>query len=190
MKDLNRLLFILGYILFVGPPRALDIAVSERRKGGELAGVPVWGVVLVEGLLRLVMLLVVAVSFEQLISSYWYSWLEIDRSAAVMLVVGSVHMTVYYLILHRFHRRIGSRAFRLYRLLRNVAYAFLPGLAVVTLALLYDAQRVTPIFDMYRQLLIYGTVTVLMLVAGISEAVLVSRTPQGLDEYLQRRANA
>lgn len=189
MKELNRLLFILGYILFVGPPRALDIAVSERRKGGELASVPVWGVLVVEGLLRLILLLIVAVSFEQLISSYWYSWLEIDRSAAVMLVVGSLHMLAYYLILHRFQRRIGSRAFRAYRLVRNLAYAFLPGLAVVTLALLYDSQQVIASVDLQLQASIYAGVTSVMLIAGIVEAVFVSRVPQGLDDYLQRRAS-
>lgn len=188
MKDLNRLLYILGYILFVGPPRALDLAVSERKRGGELARVPVWGVLLVEGLFRLVLLLSVAVFFEQLITPYWYSWLEIDRSAMIMLLIGSLHMISYYLLLHRFYKKLGSRTFRIYRLLRNIGYAFLPGLAAVTLALLYDAQQVTPVVDLQIQSMIYAGVTIVMLAAGIGEAILVSRTPQGLDSYLRRRA--
>lgn len=188
MKDLNRLLFVLGYILFVGPPRALDIAVSERNKGGELSRVPVWGVVLVEGMIRLVILLSAAVLLEQTITPYWYSWLEIDRSAAVVLVAGCLHMVVYYLLLHRFRARIGFKAFRIYRLLRNISYAFLPGLGAVTLGLLYDAQQSTPSFYSHLQLTVYVIVTATFLVVGISEALIVSRTPQGLDTYLKERA--
>jgi len=188
MKDLNRLLFLFGYVLFVGPPRALDIAVAERRKGGELSRVPVWGVVLVEGMLRCVLLLGIAVAFEQLISPYWYAWLEIDRSAFIMLIVGALHMMSYYLILHRFHKRLGARAFKLYRFMRNIGYALLPGLAVVTVGLLYDAQLVVSEFTLQQQYLVYSVVTAIMLVIGLLEAVLVSRNPQGLDSYLNRRA--
>lgn len=190
MKDLNRLLYILGYILFVGPPRALDIAISERKRGGELAAVPVWGVLFLEGMLRLVLLLSVAVLFEQVIGSYWYSWLEIDRSAFVMLIAGSAHMVAYYLLLHRFRRSLGTRAFRVYRLVRNISYALLPGLAAVTLSLLYDAQRVTSVVDLQVQSFIYAGLTGLMLVLGVGEALLVSRVPKGLDSYLQRRSEA
>lgn len=190
MKGLYRLLFILGYVLFVGPPRALDIAVSERRNGGELASIPVWGVLVVEGMLRIVLFLIVAVVVEQLITPYWYSWLEIDRSAGVILAIGLLHMTGYYLILHRMRRVLGVKAFRIYRLLRNIGYAFLPGLAAVTLGLLYDSQAAVQVFTEHRQLIVYGAVTSVMLIVGSAEALFVSRLPQGLDQYLKERASA
>jgi len=186
VRDINRILFVLGYLLFVGPPRAIDLAISERKKGGELAKLPVLAVLIVEALVRASTLLFAAVALEQIISVYWYSWLRIDRSALVMLIVGSIHMFSYYLFIYHYRKRLGQQGFRLYRLFRNLSYALLPGLVVVTLLLLVDGLRSTPWFSEELQLAVYAGVSLFMIGVGLIEFMIVSRVPQGLDTALRR----
>lgn len=185
MAAMNKVLFLFGYFLFVGPPRTLDLALSHRRNGGELERVPVWGVLLVEAMLRVVLFLLIAVIAEQLMGSYWYSWLEFDRSALIMLISGGCHMLCYYVLLYRFRRQLGERSFRLYRLFRNLTYAFLPGLPVVTVMLLVDGVRSVQQSDLELQLIVYSGVTALMLLIGFAEGLTAKRRPLGLDEVFQ-----
>jgi len=174
------LLFFAGYVMFLGPPRAYEIAEKQRANRGELASQPLWVVLLVEAMFRGVLLVGVATIVESFLGKAWYSWLRIDQSVAVLLVAGLIHMLVYYLVFKSRQRRRKAMVGRVYRLLRNIGYAMTPGLAVVTIFLAFDRLKATPDLtedDLYTT---YAVTTVIFLVIGMVEALLVKRRPSGL----------
>lgn len=180
MRFFWSLLFFAGYILFLGPPRAHEIAQQQRANSGELASQPLCVVLLVEAMFRGVLLVGLATVVESFLGRGWYSWLRIDQSIAVLLVAGLIHMLVYYVVFKLRQRRRKAMLGRLYRLLRNMSYAMTPGLAVVTIFLAFDRLKATPELterDLYTT---YVVTTVIFLVIGMVEALLVKRRPAGL----------
>lgn len=184
MIDARRILFLLGYFLFFGPPRALDLQRNENAKEGELSGLPILLVVLAEALIRGGTLLLFAVSLELLLGSYWYSHFRFDLIMGVVILVGSGHIISYYLIFVMLANKLGDSACRIYRYARNFFYAFLPGLAVITSILLWHAFN--PLLELSDQTLVtaYEVCTILLLIIGTIEASLVKRKPLGLDKAI------
>ena len=180
MRFFWSLLFFAGYVLFLGPPRAHEIAEEQRASRGELASQPLWVVLLVEAMFRGVLLVGLATVTESFLGNAWYSWLRIDQSIAILLLAGLIHMLVYYLVFKSRQRRRKAMLGRVYRLLRNISYAMTPGLAVVTIFLAFDRLKATPNLtenDLYTT---YAVTTVIFLVIGVVEALFVKRRPAGL----------
>lgn len=184
MVLVRRLLFLVGYFLFFGPPRALDLQRSENAKGGELSGLPTWAVLGIEAMVRGGSLLVFAVSIEALLGSYWYSHFMLDLVMGVVILVGLGHMLAYYLIFSVFEKRLGRLTGRVYRFARNICYAFLPGLAVIDAMLLWQALRPLELIPVNSLGVGYWISTAVLLAIGLLEAAIVKRQPLGLDKTL------
>lgn len=180
MRFFWYLLFVAGYILFLGPPRAYEIAKKQQENGGELASQPLWVVLIVEAMFRGVMLVGLATVVESFLGTAWYGWLRIDQSVAVLLLAGLIHMLVYYLVFKSRQRRRKAMLGRLYRLLRNLSYAMTPGLAVVTLALAVDRLQATPELTDNDLHMTYAITTAIFFLIGVVEALFVKRRPTGL----------
>lgn len=180
MRFFWYLLFVAGYVLFLGPPRAYEIAKKQRENDGELASQPLWVVLLVEAMFRGVVLVGLATVVESFLGKAWYSWLRIDQSVAVLLVAGLIHMLVYYLVFKSRQRRRKAALGRVYRLLRNLSYALTPGLALVTVVLAIDKLRATPELTDSDLHMTYAITTAIFLFIGIVEALFVKRRPAGL----------
>lgn len=180
MRFFWSLLFVAGYVLFLGPPRAFEIAEKQRVTNGELASQPLWVVLIVEAMLRGVLLVGLATAVESFLGKDWYSWLMIDQSVAVLLLAGLLHMLIYYVVFKSRKRRRKAMLGRIYRLFRNLSYAVTPGLAVVTLALTFDRFKATPDLTTSDLYAMYGATTSIFLLVGVAEALFVKRRPAGL----------
>lgn len=185
MQFVAQLLFLLGYVLFVGPPRAIDLQRKESRNGGELSGLPVWLVLVIEAIIRVGLLLVVSVLLEQMLGYYWYSQLRIDAVIGLLLLVGGAHMAIYYLMFVLLVHKIGLAAGRLYRVFRNLLYSALPGAPVLMIMYLWEGIQPGLSFTDEQRFTAYLFSALPFVLAGIVEAILVRRKPLGLDHNIK-----
>ena len=185
VNSIRSMLYVLGYVLFVGPPRTLDIYNQETLGEGELSGKPLWFVGLVELFVRLGMLLCAVVLAETVLTAPIYDRLRFDIAAGIVALVGVAHTSIYYVVLVVLLPQKGKRMLRVYRLLRNCCYAFLPGLVTLT------TMRVWELFDKSFQpsgiefVYAYLVTTMALFVIGIVEAYMIERRPLGLDRVLE-----
>lgn len=186
MKVLSQGLFLLGYILLVGPPRALDLQVKERKSGGELADQPLVLVLVVELMLRSALLLLVAVLAEELMGKFYYDHFKLDLMMAIFIASGLVHAIFYYIFIGLLYPRIGRTALRLYRFGRNMAYAALPGLVTIIPPLIWQTKNQIPPFSGDLIEVIYFGTFAVMALAGTIEALILHRKPLGLDKSLKK----
>jgi len=180
MNSIKRILFVLGYITFVGPPRALEMSQSENRHAGELAGKPIWIALLAEAMLRGVTLVLLAVVAETVLGNFWYNWLHIDLMIGVIIMAGSGHMIAYYLFLLYPNSRAQAPRHRAYRLVRNLCYALLPGLPVAAGILLFDGLKPAPEASVQFIVSTYTAIYIFCLVLGLFEALRARRRPLGV----------
>jgi len=140
----------------------------------------------IELFIRIALVLMVAVSLESLMTKTIYETYMLDVVFSMIVILGACHSLFYYLLLGYLRVSIGLNiAIRLYRLMRNLCYAAIPGLiAVVPLLVWRWKQGKLPFEDgvVYE---VYLFTTLLMVVAGVIEALVVKRKPLGLDEHLR-----
>lgn len=180
MTFIKNFLFVVGYCLFLGPPRAYEVQLSHVSKEGELAQQPLWVILGLETLLRALLVVIIFTLGELIIGADWYSFLRLDSSLTILLGAGVVH-TVGYLYLYTTRDRKRKRLVGVfYRLLRNSSYALTPGLAVVTIWLLIDGTRATPRMSDDFVSIVYLSVTALVFIAGLIEALSIKRRPLGI----------
>jgi hypothetical protein len=185
MRSLVRFFYLLGYVLLVSPPRAIDLTAAERAQRGELSKQPLLVVMLVEFLIRLAFVLMLAVVLESLMTKTVYETYLLDMVFSMIAFLGACHSLFYYLLLGCLRDAIGLKvALRLYRLLRNLCYAALPGLAVVVPLLVWKWKLGEPPFTDGVILQVYLGTTALMVIAGVVEAWVMRRKPLGLGENL------
>lgn len=174
-----------GYVLLITPPRAIDLTVSQRTQKGELAKQPLFVVMMVELLIRIALILLVAVSLESIVGDTVYETYWIDIMFSIIVIMGTCHSLFYFLLLGYLREYIGMKlAMRIYRLMRNLCYAVIPGfLALLPLLLWKWKQNQLP-FEDGLVLLVYFLTTLLMIAFGVVEAMLRKRKPLGLDVNL------
>lgn len=178
----NPLVRLLGYLFFISPPKALDI-VKNHSAEGELKNVPIWMVVLLEGLIRIGLLLIIAtLSQEFLLGKHYYERLQLDYCLAVIVFVGVIHFTIYYLFAVCCISR--PSFLRLYRLLRNLGYASLTGLPFYALGQLAISESWLNLGLKEYPLLVSIMISIVFALAGTIEAIVSRRTPLGLDSRL------
>lgn len=175
-------LFLIGYLLAFGPPRAISLLEHEKATDGELKNAPPVLLVLIELGVRLTVLMVIALTLQNLMTNQFYEIYRLDLGFFIVGAVAIVHTCSYFLFLVVLHDAMGSFANRIYRLLRNLSYSFLPGLGAVFVLLVWEwQQKIDPFTSGYVET-VYQTTTLVMLVASIVEAAFVKRKPQGLDK--------
>lgn len=188
MSGIRKILYLMGYCLMISPPRSIDLIVSEQTRKGELAKQPLWMVMLTELLIRIAILLIFAVGIESLMTKDLYETYKLDHVFGLIVILGGMHSLFYYLLVGLF--RTSPRldvAMRAYRLLRNLCYAALPGLLVIVPVLVWKwTQGIAPFADGVV-VKVYMVVTLLMVLAGVVEALLMKRKPLGLDRNLKMK---
>jgi hypothetical protein len=185
MFDVLRFFYPLGYLLLITPPRAIDLTVTERSRRGELSRQPLFVVMLVELLIRIALLLMAAVALEAVMTKTVYETYLLDWVFSMIAILGACHSLSYYLLLGYLRAVVGlERALRLYRLLRNLCYAAIPGLVAVLPLLLWRWKQEQPPFEDGLVLKAYLFTTGLMVAAGVIEALVMKRKPLGLDDHL------
>jgi len=186
MRSFSSFFYLLGYVLLITPPRAIDLTATERAHQGELSKQPLFIVMIIELFIRIALVLIVAVSIESLITKTTYETYILDVVFGMIVILGACHSLFYYLLLGYLRVSIGFKiAIRLYRLARNLCYAAIPGLIVVIPLLVWRwKQNQLPFEDgvVYE---IYLFTTLLMVMAGVVEALIMKRKPLGLDKTLQ-----
>lgn len=185
MSDFGKLLYFLGYPLLISPSHVLDLKLQQVRSGGELASLPISLILLFEFAIRVGMLLVVAVVVDQLFGNHKYELFMGDTALLALLVSGTAHTLAYYLLLVRCKRSNRRICYRVYRLVRNLCFALLPGMAAVVLMLVYlhskgDTKLLNPPLE-----LVYISVTAFMALIGVIEFLVSKRQPVGLDRIME-----
>ena len=140
---------------------------------------------MVELLIRIALILLVAVSLESIVGDTVYETYWIDIMFSIIVIMGTCHSLFYFLLLGYLREYIGMKlAMRIYRLMRNLCYAVIPGfLALLPLLLWKWKQNQLP-FEDGLVLLVYFLTTLLMIPFGVVEAMLRKRKPLGLDVNL------
>ncbi|MCP4077414.1 MAG: hypothetical protein GY744_14680 [Gammaproteobacteria bacterium] len=185
MRSIIYFFHLLGYVLLIVPPRAIDLTVSERARRGELAKQPLFIVMIVELLIRIALILLVAVSLESLLSNNLYESYMLDTVFGMIVCLGICHSFCYFLLLGYLHDSIGLKlGMRLYRLLRNLCYAAIPGLVAVVPLLLWKWNQAQMPFEDGLVYQVYSITTLLMIIIGVVEALIMKRKPLGLDVHL------
>lgn len=182
MSALSKILFILGYLSLVGPPRTFKLQSSEQKQEGELSNQPLIVILMVEYLMRSVMLLVIFYGIEIAVGSVIYETYLLDYLGALLLAIGAFHTISYYLCFAMIADSKSPFRLRLYRLLRNLAYSGLPGVGVVAVLLLVEFLKEREAFTnpvMIINAYLYTTAVVLLI--AMIEWMLVKRRPLGLD---------
>lgn len=180
----NPIVRLLGYCFFISPPKALDI-IKSQPADGELKNLPVWFVVLIEGLIRIGLLLLISTTIQEFIlGKAYYEIMQLDICFAVVAIVGLFHFTIYYLLVVQ-NSKGESRAFMLsiYRLFRNLGYASLSGLPFYAFANLALSEKLVAISFEEVILPITFLITLVFATAGLIEGVFRRRVPLGLDDY-------
>ena len=182
MHTFTRLLFFIGYVFSVGPPRAMDLQLSEDKTGGELANQPIGILLTLELGLRLILLMCCVVAVEELIGKGLYESLHLDTFSFILGLSGISHTLAYYIFLVLPKNRNRQCFEKLYRFVRNLSYSPLPGFAVVAVVLVWEQEQGFDFFETSLPFYFYGVTTLTMLAASVIETFLSKRTPLGLDE--------
>lgn len=174
-----------GYVLLITPPRAIDLTVSQRAQKGELARQSLFVVMLVELLIRISLILLVAVGLESIAGDTVYETYRVDLMFTIIVILGICHSLVYFLLLGYLRHHIGLRlAMRIYRFMRNLCYAVIPGFLVVVPLLLWKWKQSHLPFEDDLVFHVYFFTTLLMIGVGVVEALVMKRKPLGLDMHL------
>jgi len=187
MFRFNSFLHLLGYVLLIAPPRAIDLTVAERTRQGELSKQPLSIVMLVELLIRVALLLILAVALESIMGEIFYETYRLDIVFSIVAGFGACHSFIYFFFLGYLRHSLGTqRSMRIYRLLRNFCYASLPGMIAVLPILVWKWKWEQEQFPFEDDLVfsVYCSTTFLMIAVGAVEALIMKRKPLGLDKHL------
>ncbi len=115
-----------------------------------------------------------------------YETYRLDVVFSMIVILGACHSLFYYLLLGYLCIPIGlDMAMRIYRLMRNLCYAAIPGLVTVLPLLAWRWRLEQPPFEDGVVFQVYLVTTLLMVVVGVIEALVMRRKPLGLDEHLR-----
>jgi len=176
-----KILYVIGYPLLVGPPRAIHIKASAVDSGGELADKPLWLVIIAELIVRGGMFLVIGATIESTIGEAVFETYHFDMFLGALIVCGTTHTAGYAFCFVVLADRL-ERAQRLYRLIRNMCYAVIPAFPVAAfLLIVQDVQRFRfedPNIIQYAFALTWA----LFMIAGLIEGLSMKRKPRGMGE--------
>jgi len=181
MQFLKKAFYVFGYVFLITPSKAAEVVARHRLNGGEMSAQPLSVVLIIETLGRSVVILGSSVLCQQIIGGYWYSVIELDKCAFVLLLSGLVHQFSYFFFISRQGVEPTPRNFMLYRLVRNTCYSFLPGLLVVVTVCYVNAVAVVEVYNEEQVLLAYLLSTFVFFLIGLGEALLSRRVPTSLD---------
>lgn len=184
MRDLLSRAYVIGYLFYIAPPRAIEIFRNHQLHNGELRGWSPSFIIIFEGALRTMLLLLIAVGIEVILGAFWYEVLRLDLVFGTILCSGILHTLVYmYFYLYSGYPNTKSNYF--YRFGRNFCYAILPGLALMVLLRFIDEVSFEISLPTRVFLNAYVGMFVGSLIAGIIEAISVTRRPLGLFEEFE-----
>ena len=168
---LKLALFYLGYITFVGPPRAIAIRRNCNRFEIELFGKPLWIIVIYELSFRGRGFVIFGFLLELLIGDVISEQLHGDIFLVTLLLIGILHMAAYYMGIGIITPKDQVLGMLVYRVGRNIAYALLCALFVAPCILFYQYLHHIKLFS-GSLLEISTTMTFSMFsVIGIVEAI-------------------
>lgn len=177
MKTFWQILYAIGYITLIGPPRAIHIKHSADANDSELAGKPLWFVIGVEYLFRAGFFLIIATLTESTLGDTAFERYQFDILFVVLIVAGGLHCLAYLVCFS--NPSSLQRAERIYRFARNVCYSVVPACCfagIVNAIYLYNPQWI----EQRMVGLSFWAIWALTAVIGLAEAALVKRDPRGM----------
>lgn len=170
-----------GFISLLAPPEALSLHARAKGTRSELDGLPVWLVVLAEFIFRCATFSLLVFGLQELVGRETFHRLLLDYISVALVLAYAWHTLVYFLA---FRVSCGlvttSSAQRLYRLGRNSAYSVPPAALAALMLMWWQDLRNIPFTAAVLGHVVVGT-GLIFLVAGVIEALLVKRTPTGLE---------
>ncbi|TNG00659.1 MAG: hypothetical protein EP297_03450 [Gammaproteobacteria bacterium] len=184
---LRNILFFVGYISLVGPPRAIELKAYADRKQDELAGKPLYIVMLVEFILRGGLILLLAVTIESLLGDQQYELYRLDIFLGALIVSGACHSCAYYLAFGVLRKK--RRSNRVYRFGRNFSYAVIPAFFSAGIVLAWQNFNQKIPFEGGLVEKAFIITWAVFLLAGLIEATIAKRQPTGLGDKLHDNEN-
>jgi hypothetical protein len=179
-------LFLIGYVLLVGPPRAVEISNYANDAGDELRGKPIWVVILTEFVFRSGIFLIFAASIESLLGDQRYEQYQLDLFLGSLIFAGLIHTFSYYAS-YCLTYSSGHSLSRVYRLGRNFAYAILPAFMAAVVVLTWQDINDIELFSGGYIERVFFVTWCSFVILGLFEALLMKRIPTGLGEILLKR---
>jgi len=165
-------LFCLGYLILVGPPRAISMKKKlEQRENSELFGKPIWVVLIAELAMRGSVFIILAVSFELLLGNDVFETLYGDEVLVGLMFCGVLHVSAYYIGLVIIYPNNKNLGIMFYRLGRNLAYAIFVGILSVTCILFYQYANQIKIIK-GDIAIIFDNIFFIFVLIGVIEAIL------------------
>ena len=184
-----KMLYFIGYMLLIGPPRAIEILDKANNQQGELAGQSLWQVIVIEFVVRSGLFLIVAVLVEALVGDLAFEIYKMDLFFAALILAGVVYSLFYFIAFGLNPEKIGKRC-RLYRIGRNFSYAVVPAFPAAGLALFWQQINQQTLFSGNLVSQVFLLTWGIFILAGLIEALIVFRQPMGLDEKLQEKLSS
>ena len=167
-----KLLFCLGYLTLVGPPRAIPMKKKlEKKTTGELFGEPILVVLIVELAIRVSMFIMLAVSMELLLGNDVFEVVYGDEMLVGLMACGMLHVIAYYIGLVIITPKNKNLGMMFYRLGRNVAYSLFMGILSVSCVLFYKYANQIKIIKSDITI-IYEDIFFIFVLIGVIEAIL------------------
>lgn len=180
-------LFVLGYILAVGPPRALYLKYLEDTGHGELSRQPSVIFLLIELAARLLCLMLIAVLVEDQLGKALFETLRLETAFSILGIAGVLHSIAYFVFIVIPKGENLWLTDKFYRVFRNIAYSCIPGLFIALLIILWEVSRGLEPYETGFAQNVYLYSAVFLIVIGFGEAVCVSRSPSAVDRKYKKR---
>jgi hypothetical protein len=171
----------IGYILLLGPPRAIKMHADAQGTGGELDGFAQWSVVCLELMVRAGVLLVLSWALQEALGHEVFRRFQVTFLLMALAVSGVLHTVVHYYCfgMKKRHWSIKQRM-RVYRLGRNLTYSVIPAFPFAGVVLLWQEVNRVPLFHGNIVELTFIGVWVFAAVLGFAEGLWATRIPTGV----------
>jgi len=165
---LREIVYLLGFISLLGPPKSFEIKKRSELKHNELSGKSLLVILISESTFRASVFLLLCVIIEQLIGDELFELYRVDYIYAGLIFSGIVHILSYYLgIIIIWHSR-KKFGLKIYRLGRNIAYSIIPASIAVLITLLSQHyQQIEPFSGDIVQQVFISVYAFFVLVGGL-----------------------
>lgn len=180
---MTPVLKLIGFVSLMGPPHAVFLHQKAHGTGSELDGRPLWLVVAAEFAMRACIFMLLVYGVQESLGRETFHRYALPAASVALGISGALHTFIYYLAFGFATEHLSDiNVHRIYRLGRNWTYSVPPALVAGLLAMWWRDLRNLPLYEFDFLLMVVGTTWLTFLVIGTVEAVVVKRTPTGLEE--------
>jgi hypothetical protein len=175
-SSLKKLLNFLGYISLLGPPVTASLKGRANKSDSELFGKSQRLIFLADMTLRASVFLIFTVLVEFLMGNELYELLRIDLLFIGLIVFGAIHFLAYFIGTFQIQTN-KQLAYFIYRIGRNLAYAYIPSVISCSIVLYHQYLQQIPLFSGGYIYILSLSIFLIAGFIGILQALLIRTKP-------------